>query len=60
MGGLNLGRYDILDRSIVCIGDVGREVLDERRQKDGTGLCVFRDIADAVAAVYQSAANPSN
>jgi predicted enzyme related to lactoylglutathione lyase len=49
---------DDLDRSIAYIRELGGEVIDERRQEDGTGFCIFRDPAGAVAAVYQSA--PAN
>lgn len=44
---------DNLDRSIASIRDLGGEIIDVRRQDNGTGFCVFRDPAGAVAAVYQ-------
>lgn len=45
---------DDLAASIDRIQALGGEILDERRQPDGSGLCIFRDPAGAVAAVYKS------
>jgi predicted enzyme related to lactoylglutathione lyase len=50
-----------LDAAIDQIRVLGGEVLDERRQPDGAGLCIFRDPAGAVAAVYKPGdPNPGN
>lgn len=50
---------DDLDRSLEESSRLGGELLLDRRQPDGSGFCVIRDPAGAVAALYQAHQAPT-
>ncbi len=42
-----------LNESVSKCIELGGEIISDRRNKDGSGFCVIRDPAGAVAALYQ-------